>query len=113
NLLHEGSKYAVQATSRLVENLRSHLVPDELLPNYQRFITTTYGPMARELGFASKPSETEDTRLLRPVLVWLVAVQGEDRRLQEQARELAVRWLEDPRAIDPEMVDVALEASAH
>jgi alanyl aminopeptidase len=92
--------------------LRRNLVPAELQPNYQRFVRKTFGGKAHELGLVAGKQESEDTRILRPVLVTLVAESGEDEDLQEQARPLALKWLEDHRAIDAEMVDAVLGAAA-
>ncbi|HWE27573.1 MAG TPA: M1 family metallopeptidase, partial [Polyangia bacterium] len=63
----------------VLAGLREHLVPTALHPNYVRVIDKIYGGRAHALGWAAKPSDDEDTRLLRPGLVGLVADEGEDK----------------------------------
>jgi alanyl aminopeptidase len=110
--LKDPSRHLVSATASLVGKTTADIVPDELRPRLARFIRDTYGERARALGWKAKPGEDEDTRLLRRSLVGLVATRGEDRALGAEAVELARRWLDDPRAIDPDMLNVALGAAA-
>ena len=48
---------------------QSHLVPDNLMPNYRRFLLKNFQARAHELGWTPKPGESDDIRLLRPSLV--------------------------------------------
>ena len=61
--------------------LHEHLVPTALRPNYARAIDKIYSQKAHTLGWTAKPGDDEDTRLLRPQLVGLVADEGEDKAL--------------------------------
>jgi alanyl aminopeptidase len=88
------------------------LVPDDLQPTYATFIRQTYGEHARELGWTPDVDEDEDTRLLRPSLLGLVAELGEDETLVAEAQALARRWLEDRSAIDPQLVNLVLRVAA-
>ena len=88
------------------------LVADKRRPDYARFIREMFGDRARELGWTPKPDEDEDTKLLRPSLVGLVADQGEDEKLVAEAKVLANRWLEDRSAIDPQLINLALHVAA-
>jgi alanyl aminopeptidase len=108
----DGNRHTLEIASGIVDSLRLNLVPDELLPNYRRYVNNTFGVEAHALGFTSQGKESEDTRLLRPVLVSLVAKRGEDKQLQKEALPLAVKWLEDHGAIEAEMVDAVLSAAA-
>jgi alanyl aminopeptidase len=108
----DGNRHTLEIASGIVDSLRLNLVPDELLPNYRRYVRNTFGVKARALGFASQGKESEDTRLLRPILVSLVAKRGEDKQLQKEALPLALKWLEDHGAIEAEMVDAVLSTAA-
>jgi alanyl aminopeptidase len=70
------------------------MVPDEMRPNYARWVRKLFGARARALGFHPKPGESDDDRLLRPVLLSLVADDGEDAALQREAADLAKKWLD-------------------
>ena len=87
-------------------------VPGELRPNYVRFIAKTFGPKARQLGWKPKPGETDDTQLLRAALVGFVAREGDDAALRDEAKSLALRWIDDRRAVAPELVGQVLNTAA-
>src|SRR5205085_2705931 len=59
-----------------------------------------------------RPGEDEETRLLRPELLRLVAGEGEDPALAADARRLAERWLADHRADEPDLVETVLSVAA-
>ena len=105
------SRHIVAAISTIAAGI-ADTVPDELRPNYARFIQKTFGARARELGFAPAPDDDDDTRLLRASLLELVTGEGEDAALAAEGRRLALAWLADRNAVDPDLAGVALEAAA-
>jgi aminopeptidase N len=96
----------------MVGSLRREFIPEALRPKYAAFVRRTFGDKARALGMQPRPGEDEATRLLRPSVIRVVALLGEEPSLQASGRELAARWLEDRRAISPEMVEVVLQLAA-
>src|SRR5262249_47960659 len=70
------------------------------------------GARARGLGWQPLPTDDEDTRLLRPALVRLVADAGADETLRAQATELARRWLADRTAVQADVVEGVLGVAA-
>ena len=88
------------------------MVPDALVPNYERFINKLYKTRAHELGWLSKPTDTEDVKQLRPELLMLVANEGKDADLIKQAKALAWKWVDDHKAITPEMTGAVLRVAA-
>jgi cytosol alanyl aminopeptidase len=103
----------VAATLRPAADIRDHLVPDDLAPHYARFISKVYGARARALGFTPKPGESDETRLLRDLLVAFVAREGNEPQLREEAKRLSLAWLEDRKAIAPELAGDVLAVAAH
>jgi alanyl aminopeptidase len=95
-----------------IAGLPEQIIPDSLRPNYARFIRQVFGDRAKELGWSPKPGESEDRRLLRRDLVPLVAIDGEDQALIEEATRLAQRWLGDRKAADPDLVGPLLRVAA-
>jgi alanyl aminopeptidase len=87
-------------------------VPDPQRPNYERFIRKMFGARARAAGWTPGKGEDDDTRLLRTVLLPIVVDQGNDRELAAPAQKLALTWLENHDAIDPDMVTPVLETAA-
>jgi cytosol alanyl aminopeptidase len=110
-LSKDKNRHIVDASIGIVAGL-DELVSDKLRPNYQRFIRKLYQQRAHELGWAAKPGEDQNTKELRPSLVGLVAGRGEDKDLVKQATELANKWLDDHKAVQPEMISTVLFTAA-
>ncbi|HEY1240941.1 MAG TPA: M1 family metallopeptidase [Bryobacteraceae bacterium] len=89
------------------------LVPSNLLPNYHRFIRAAFGERADALSWSAKPGDDSDTKLQRASLVPFVAVVGDDRPLQAEARRLADGWLRDRKGASSEMLSAILSTAAH
>jgi alanyl aminopeptidase len=87
-------------------------VPLELRPNEARFLDRALSARAKAYGWHSRPSDTPEERLLRPTLLLIAADRGENAALLAEAQRLANRWVDDPRAIEPDMVDAVLAAAA-
>ncbi len=106
-------RQVVQSALSLALVPRTHLVPDDLLPNYQRFLQKSFAARARELGWEPKPGEPDNIRLLRPSLLRSVATYAGDEPLAKQAQELTDKWFSDPKIIDPNMLAAVLTTSAY
>ena len=108
----DSSRQIVESTLRIASDIREHLVPSDLKPNYARFLSKMYGARARALGFTGKPGEDDDTRLLRYGLVGFVAREADEPGLQSEARRLALKWLADRTAVSPDLIGQVLEVAA-
>ncbi len=97
----------------LAGSLHTHLVAENLEPNYQRFIQKNFQQQARALGWTPKPKESDDTSLIRPALLGTVATYGNDQQLAKEASALADKWLKDHNSIDPNMVNSTLRTAAY
>ncbi|MGO9063424.1 MAG: M1 family aminopeptidase [Myxococcaceae bacterium] len=75
---------------------------------YPAWVRRHFGARARALGVQGRPGESDDTRLLRQHLVSFVARRGEDPELIQAAYQATERWLKDPTAVDPDMVNTVL-----
>src|SRR5581483_4822626 len=84
-------RQVVAEAQRVAGSVRK-LVPANMLPNYHRFIRAAFGERAGALGWSAKPGDDVETRLQRASLVPFVAVVGDDRALQDEARRLAEGW---------------------
>lgn len=106
-------RYVVLSALQLAAQPVLHLVPENLMPNFQRFIDTNFQARAERVGWTPKPGESEDIRLLRPTLLRIVSTYGGDRTLAGEARELTDKWLRNHDAIHPELVTAVLGTSAY
>ncbi len=107
------SRYVVERTISVAQMPNAHLVPEDLRANYRRFILKSFEQRARELGWSEKPGETDDARLLRPVLLPFVATVGGDEQLAKEARELTEKWLADRNAVPANETEAVLETAAY
>ncbi|MEO8699239.1 MAG: M1 family metallopeptidase [Kofleriaceae bacterium] len=106
-LSKDKSRHIVDASIGVIASI-DDMVPDNLRANYERVIKKLYRARAMELGWASKKGEDDNTKQLRPNVLSLVAGNGNDRQLIDQAKVLATKWLDDHKAVDPELVGVVL-----
>ncbi|MEO6777100.1 MAG: M1 family metallopeptidase [Kofleriaceae bacterium] len=111
DLSKDKNRHIVDAGIGIVASI-DDLVPDSLRPNYERLIKKQYAARAHELGWTSRPGEDENTKQLRPALLAMVANLGHDPQLIKQATELTWKWLDDHKAIQPELVGTALHIAA-
>lgn len=106
-------RYVVESAYSVATDPREHLVPDNLMPQYRKFLQQNFDARARELGWTPKPGESDNTLLLRPVLVRGMATMGGDEELAKQGRELTLKWFNDHNSIDPNMVNAVLGTGAY
>jgi aminopeptidase N len=95
----------------LVGPLRAR-APKGLEANDARFFDRAFGARAKAYGWRSKPGESPEQRLVRPLLLEAVAVRGENAALAAEAQRLALKWLAGERAVEPDMVEAVLATAA-
>ena len=112
-LAQDPERSVVGMTIRMLGQIWPHMVGAELQPNYVRFLQQAYGERAHALGWLPRENEEAEDRLLRNQVVFLIASRGEDAALATEARELALRWLEDSNALPPEIISPVLSTAAY
>jgi alanyl aminopeptidase len=93
-------------------SVREDFLPPGGRPAYAEFLRRTFGARARALGWRARPDEDEELRLVRPMLLGLVAGDGEDTALGAEARRLAIAWLDDRAAVDADVAGTVLAVAA-
>lgn len=112
NLARDSSGRVIVKTMEITTDPKGNRVPPNVLSQYHRYLEDLYGQRARQLGWKAKPGESEDDRLLRAQLLDVVANQAEDPELFAQAKSLALTWLDDHKAVAPEIVATVLNTAA-
>ena len=112
NLSRDSSSRVIVKTMEITTDPKGNLVPPNLLSQYHRYLEDLYGQRARQLGWKAKPGESEDDRFLRAQLLDVVANQAEDPELIAQSKLLALAWLDDHKAVAPDMVATVLNTAA-
>jgi alanyl aminopeptidase len=114
NVFHaDPERQVVQSALSVALRPWRHEVPESLTANYQRFLLKNFQARAREIGWIAKPGESDDVKLLRPVVVRAIATIGGDRELAAQAQALAVKWFDNHGAIEPDIVPAVLGVAAY
>jgi aminopeptidase N len=93
---------------QLLELVRGDLIDDATMAHARRMVAKLFGPRARALGWKPRPSDTDDDVHLRPIVVGLVGLRADDAPMAATARRLAPAWLDDRKAVAPEMVGTVL-----
>jgi alanyl aminopeptidase len=106
-LARDPDRHVVGESVRLVGGLEP-LVPDALVGRFRGLVRQAYGERARTLGWVARPGDSEDVQRMRQQVVGVAATLGRDPELQREAVARVGRWLDDPSALDPELVDTAI-----
>jgi aminopeptidase N len=109
---NERRREALEAIAGLVRPLGGSLLPESSRPNYQRFVRQIFGARQKALGWGAAKGESDDDRLLRPMLAEIVGDQGGDAEVRASATALVKRWFNDPKAAGPGVIGVALRLAA-
>ncbi|MBT9503902.1 MAG: M1 family metallopeptidase [Burkholderiaceae bacterium] len=112
-LARDPRREIAEAVTRLLVELRPLVQPQQQAA-FARLWQQRYGALARELGWAVQAGDSEDRRLLRELLLPLLADLGRDIALRAQARERVKAWLAGPQAteLDPGLRGALLQSAA-
>ncbi len=86
----------------LLQILQPDRLSPDLRPNYARLVRQLLGARAMALGW-EPAGDAPDVRQLRSRLVPHAAIYGEEATLSAEARRLALAWLADRKAVDPDL----------
>ena len=92
--------------------IADRIVSDAGRPRYQAWLGGLFRPIAQELGWKSAPGESDDRRLLRPRVIELLGSKARDPQILAEASARARQYLDDPSAVDPDLVPFVLELAA-
>jgi len=95
-----------------LDKVRASFVPDELLPEFARYVRSTLRPAVERFGLERRPGEPDAVTLFRPRLVSWLGGAGRDGAVRGHAANLARSYLGDPASIDPALAGVALSIAA-
>ena len=109
----DSARQVVTKTMQITTGLEDrYLVSENLLPHYRRYLLDLYGGRARSLGWKASPEDSDDARLLRPQILDVMTNQAEDPESIAEGKKLAIAWLDDHKAVAPDMVGVVLTTAA-
>ncbi len=89
-----------------------HVVTDSDRDAYRAWLRQFLSPAMKEVGYESKPGESDEQRTLRSRLFNALGLDARDPETLEQARKIADQALADPTSVDHELAGVALGLAA-
>ena len=95
-----------------LEFIDDYLVTDADRQAYQRWVDTTFSPLASQLGWERHPGDDEATETLRGDLLRVLAGVAHDPNAEAVARKIADQYLSDPSSVDDALASVALPLAA-
>ena len=104
-----------EVVARVVELLnQTHVdfITDDLGDNYAAYLRAVPGKSLRKIGLARGKAESVHTASLRAGLISLLGEKGGDADLMKLARTQAVKYVKDPRSVDPSLAETFLKLAA-
>jgi len=101
----------------VVDRLAAHLeqagslVPQEQKNRYNKFVRAQFGPVADELGWETRPGDTDEQKALRTILLPVLGEAG-DPEAVAAAQKIVQRYLSQPGSTDATITGTAFEVAA-
>jgi len=105
-------RLVMQRGAGLLALVHEDRLSDDERARYRSWVAAMYGPRARALGWEPKPGDDDAVKSLRPNLLGLAALRGEDPALVREANRLVKAWLAERKSVHPEAVPLALAVAA-
>jgi alanyl aminopeptidase len=110
-LADDPSEPVMEQVIQIGASLEHRGMPEAVRTHARALVRMAFGPRARKLGWTPRKGDDDRTIALRPRLLQLVTIGGRDKTLGAEARRLAERWIADPHAIAPDIVDAVLASA--
>jgi len=95
-----------------LDYIGNYLVTDSDRDSYQLWIRRLFTPLAQELGWQTRPGDTDEQKSLRARVFHTLGYTGRDPEVLAQARKLADEALEDPSSVDGTMAATVFSVAA-
>ncbi len=92
--------------------ISDRLVDTALRPAFERWVRESAGPHAERLGWTPRANESEEVRRIRASLLFTLGYAGRDPELLREARRRVDLHVAGPGALDPSLVNTALQLAA-
>jgi aminopeptidase N len=89
-----------------------YVVSESDRDTYRTWLRQYLAPAMKEVGYESKPGESDEQRTLRSRLFNALGYDARDPETLERARQIADKALADPTSVDHELAGVALRLAA-
>jgi cytosol alanyl aminopeptidase len=107
----ERERLVVEQMIAVLSAVSDAFIDEGTRPAFRAYVSSLLLPIAKELGWDAKPTETDEQRLLRKSVLSALSRLADDPWLAPQAGARAQAFLADPRSVDPDLAAIALRAS--
>lgn len=87
------------------------LVSDQRKDDYERFVRLQFGPLAEELGWETRPGDTDEQKILRARLLTALGATADPGALA-LSQKLVQQYLREPGSTDATLTDAAFAVAA-
>lgn len=95
-----------------MEAIDRQYVDDSSRGLYRSWVRSFVAPIAKDLGWKSRPGETEERKALRASVLYTLGAVGQDPATRREALRLAEAYLKNPKSVDPSLADSVLKLAA-
>jgi hypothetical protein len=92
---------------------REDVVQPDDTPRFEEWVRRRFGPELTTLGLPGNQSDPDDRQSRRATLLGLVGVTGNSPDVQRQARELALKYINDPMSVPGTLASTVLNVAAY
>jgi puromycin-sensitive aminopeptidase len=89
--------------------IRTAIADPDQRPRFDAWVRKVFRPALDRIGIEPKPGDSDDVNSLRGTLLQLLS---DDPEVQQRARALALRYLDDPSSVPPTLASAVLQVAA-
>ncbi len=112
SLLSDRNRAVMEDVLGRLDYIHQYLVGDNDRDAYREWLRQYLAPAMKEVGYESRPGESDEQRSLRSNLFRALGYDARDPDTLEEARKVADKVLADPQSVDSDMTNAALPLAA-
>jgi len=102
----------IEQIGRSLGYTHDNVVQPNDVPRFEDWVRRRFAPELTSLGLPGNASDPDDRQSRRATLLYLVGVTGNSPDAQRQARELALKYIEDPATVPGTLASTVLNVAA-
>ncbi|MEQ1573443.1 MAG: M1 family metallopeptidase [Vicinamibacterales bacterium] len=117
--LDVAAAFSADDTTAVIDQLRQrlgyvseYLVPAPQLTRFEQWVRERFTPSLDTLGLPGSPTDPDDRQARRASLLALVGSIGNSTDVQRRARDMALKYIDDPNAIPGTLAPTVLQVAA-
>jgi aminopeptidase N/puromycin-sensitive aminopeptidase len=111
-LQSDRNRAVLEALTGELDYIGEYLVTDADRNSYEAWVRRLLTPAAQDLGWASKPGESDEMKELRARVMFTLGYVGRDPEVLAQARKLTEQVLDNPNSVDRSLAFTAFRLAA-